>query len=170
MNWWIYAIVFGGIIAVYLLSALIIRLLMNKASKKAHALYDKMIPVEKDRYDVILQAQKKLEDDDRHLPKNMVESTMDVQKEFEKIPCDIATIKGMNDFLIVYYRKYIKEKRLLPRYPEIDAKLESKLFLNPESKESPYYDYNKAVLKYNSYLNMGFLNLFRGKAQRLPTL
>lgn len=170
MNWWIYVIVFAGIIGIYLLSALVIYLLMKNAQKKAYALYEKMIPVEKERYDKILKAKKRLEDDGRFLPKNMVESTSEVEKEFAKIPVDLSKIKGMNDFLILYYRKYLQQKRLLPKYPNMDAELEKQIFLDSEDKNSPYYLYNKATLKYNAYLNMGFLNPFRGKARRLPTL
>ena len=35
MKWWVYAIIIVGVLAFYLLSALIVRLLMNEAKKKA---------------------------------------------------------------------------------------------------------------------------------------
>ncbi len=170
MNWWIYVIVFGSLIAVFLISALIIKLLMNNAYKKAYALFQEVTPKEKERYDLILKAKKTMEDDGRFLPKNMVESTMEVEKEFEKIPADIAKIKGMNDFLIIYYCKYMKEKKLLGKYQDIEQELNAALHADPQDKRSPYYNYNKAAIKYNAYLNMGFINVFRGRAQRLPTL
>ena len=170
MEWWVYLIVFAGLIGVWLLSALVIYLLMKKAQKKAYLLFDKLIPKEKERYQIILKAKDRMEKDGRFLPKNMIDSTMDVDKEFQKIPCDISKIKGMDDFLIIYYRKYIKEKKLLGKYHDIDMELEAAVYLDPSDKKSPYYEYNKAALKYNAYVNMGFLNIFRGKAQRLPTL
>ncbi len=170
MDWWIYVVVFGGLILVYLCSAWIIHMLMKNAQKKAYALFEQIIPKEKERYEVILKAKKTMEDDGRFLPKNMVESTLEVEKEFEKIPVDLAKVKGMNDFLIIYYCKYIKEKKLLGKYASLDQELNSNLYTDSNDRHSPYYAYNKAVLKYNSYLNMGFLNPFKGNAQRYPTL
>lgn len=170
MEWWVYVIIFAGLIAVWLLSSLVVYQLMKKAQKKAYLLFDKVIPKEKERYQVILKAKDRMEKDGRFLPKNMVDSTMEVDKEFQKIPCDIAKIKGMDDFLVIYYRKYIKEKKLSGKYHDIDMELEACIFLDPSDKRSPYYEYNKAALHYNAYVNMGFLNLFRGKAKLLPTL
>ena len=170
MNWWIYVIVFGALIAVFLISALIIRLLTKSAYKKANALYQEVTPKEKERYELILKAKKTMEDDGRFLPKSMIESTMEVEKEFQKIPCDISKVKSMNDFLIIYYSKYIHEKKLLGKYDSVDQELNAHLYADPQDKNSPYYQYNKAALKYNAFLNMGFINIFRGKSQRMPTL
>lgn len=169
-NWWIYVVVFAGIILVFLFSAFIVKLLMNKAYKKAYALFVNMSTVEKERYDLIIKVKTTMENDGRFLPKNMVESTLEVEKEFEKIPCQIEKIKGMNDFLIIYYSKYIQEKKLMNKYESLEKELMSKLYSDPQDKTSPYYEYNKAALKYNAYLNMGFINVFKGGAQRLPTL
>jgi hypothetical protein len=170
MDWWIYVIVIGSLIAVYFLSAFILRLITKSAQKKALALYEQVIPNEKKRYELVLNAKKRMEEDGRYLPKNMIESTLEVQKEFERIPPDIAKIKGMDDFLIIYYCKYIKEKKLLEKYSDMEQELQASLYIDPQDKKSPYYLYNKASLKFNSYLNMGFINPFRGGMTRLPTL
>ena len=169
-NWWIYVIVVVAIIAIYLIAALIIKLFMNGAQKKCFALLDGIAPKERERFEHILNTKNTMENDGRHLPKNLVETTSETEKEFQKVPVDIAKVKGMDDFLILYYRKYLKEKRLLDKYGELDKKLEEVSYMDIEDKNSIYYAYNKAALKYNAYLNMGFLNLFRGNAPKAPTL
>ena len=169
-NWWIYLIVIVSIIAVYLISALIIKLFMNRAQKKCFTLLNSIAPKERERFEQILNTKNTMENDGRHLPKNLVETTLEAEREFNKVPVDIAKVKGMDDFLILYYRKYLKEKRLLDRYAELDKKLEEVSYMDIENKNSIYYNYNQAALRYNAYLNMGFLNIFRGDAPKAPTL
>ena len=122
-NWWIYLVVIVGIILVYLLTGLITYLLTKSARKKAMTLLDKVIPEERKRLDLILETRDTMIKDGRFLPKNMTDTTKQVEDEFAKIPVDVAHIKGMDDFLIVYYRKYLKEKRLLGKYQDLDKKL-----------------------------------------------
>lgn len=170
MNWWIYAIVIGGIIIVYLLTGLIIKLLMRKAQKRAFTLLEQLLPKERERFEVIYNTKLTMENDGRYLPKNLTETIEKTKKEFENVPVDMSIVKGYDDFLIIYFRKYISEKRLMEKYRDLDSKLEAILYTSLEDKSSPYYEYNKAALKYNSYLNMGVLNIFRGKAIKAPTL
>lgn len=170
MQWWVYVIVFAALIAIYLLTALIIYLLMKKAYKKAKVELDKIIPYEKERYETILKVKTTLENEGRFFSKNIIETTEDVEKQFSKIPVDIAKIKNQNDFLVIIYRKYIKEKRLLAKSKDLDQELENILYIDPSDKSSPYYPYDKAAMKYNSYVNMGMFNIFRGRSKQLPTL
>ena len=59
---------------------------------------------------------------------------------------------------------------LASMYAELDKKLEEVSYMDLENKNSIYYNYNQAALRYNAYLNMGFLNIFRGDAPKAPTL
>ena len=170
MEWWIYVVVIGGIIVVYFTSALIIRALMVKAQKKCNALLEKITPIERARFDKIVEVKLAMENDGRHLPKNMVETTLDQEREFSQIPVDIQKVKSVDDFLILYYIKYLKEKNLKIKYQQQLETLEAIIYSKPEDKDYPYYEYNKAALKYNSYLNMGFLNPFRAGREMAPTL
>ena len=170
MKWWVYAIIIVGVLAFYLLSALIVRLLMNEAKKKAVIEYEKVIPYEKARMDEINNAIKTMQDDGRFLPKNMIECLETINKSFDAVPVDVSSIKNQNDFMILYIRKYLKEKRIAEKYKSIDEKLESLLFLDPSSKKSPYSVYNKKAGRYNAYLGMGYFNLFRGSNTSMPIL
>ena len=104
MKWWVYAIIIVGVIAFYLLSALIVRLLMNEAKKKAVIEYEKVIPYEKARMDEINNAIKTMQDDGRFLPKNMIECLETINKSFDAVPVDVSSIKNQNDFMILYIR------------------------------------------------------------------
>ena len=170
MDWWIYVVVIGGIIVVYLTSAFIIRFFMMKAKKKCEALLEKVIPLERDRFDMILEVKNKMENDGRHLPKNMVESTLELEKAYQEVPVDIQKVKSIDDFLLLYYIRYIKEKNLKEKYQAELATLESLVYDNVESDKYPYKEYNNATLKYNAYLNMGFINPFRSGCYPYPTL
>lgn len=170
MEWWMYVIIFGGIIAVYFIGCLIIYFLTKNAQKKVDSYINNVIGKEKERFDIILNLKNQMEEDGRFLPKNMVETTMQVEEEFKKIPVDISKIKGSDDFLIIYYRKYLKEKKLLTKYGEKDKLLESITYMDPNDKLSPYYNYNKAAIKYNSYLGMGFMNPFGRNSIKAPIL
>lgn len=155
---------------IYLLTGFIIKTLMRKAQKKVFILLEEVLPKERERFDVIYNTKMTMENDGRHLPKNLTETVDKTKQEFEKVPVDISVVKGYDDFLIIYFRKYISEKRLIDKYKNLDAELEKITYSSLDDKSSPYFEYNKAALKYNSYLNMGILNIFRGNASKAPTL
>lgn len=172
-NWWIYLIIIVGVIAIYLLSALIIFLLMKGAKKKAIQELDKLVPHENERFQVIETIIKEMQNDGRYLPKNMLDSLHEIDSSFSKTPIDLSSIKNQNDFMILYLRKYFKEKRMLEKdqkYKNYDEKLSKMIFLNPSDKTSPYYLYNKKSSRYNAFLGMGAFNLFRGNNTAMPTL
>jgi len=171
-NWWIYVIVLVALFAFYFLICFVVYLLMKHAQKKASRALEALVPKERDRFEVILDTRDALENKGRHLPKNMIDDTNAVQELFQKVPVSMKDVKGRDDFLILYYRKYLKEKRLLadPEGKALDQKLASILYENSEDKSSPYYSYNKLAIRYNAYLSMGAFNIFRGKAASAPIL
>lgn len=171
-NWWIFVLVIVGVIALYLLVCFIVYLLMKRAQKKVAKEMEALVPKERERFEVILDVRDAIENDNRHLPKQMLDDTREVEELFQKVPVDLKEVKGRDDFLILYYRKYLKEKGLLsrPGYKELDKKLENIVYLKGDEKDSPYYRYNKAALHYNAYLSMGGFNIFRGKAAPAPVL
>lgn len=171
-NWWIYVLILVGLLAIYFLINLIVYLMMKSAQKKAYKQLDALVPKERDRFEVILDTRDALENIGRHLPKNMLDDTASVQELFQKVPVSLKDVKGRDDFLILYYRKYLKEKRLLadPKMKELDNKLAAVLYDDPDDKNSPYYAYDKAAMRYNAFVSMGAFNIFRGRAGLAPIL
>ncbi len=169
-TWWIYIVVIVGVIALYLISGAIVHFLMKGAKKKAYAELEKVIPYEKERFDEISSSIHTMQDDGRFLPKNMIECLNTIDESFKKVPVDVSSVKNQNDFLILYIRKYLSEKRIVEKYKSIDEKLEKLLFLDPSSKTSPYHTYNKKAAHYNAYLGMGIFNIFRGDNTAAPIL
>ncbi len=169
-EWVIVILVVVGLIALYLISAGIVYLLMRNAKKKTFAALENIVPLEQTRLDLILQTKSSIEEDGRVLPKNLHDAVEIAEKTFQKIPINYVEIKGNNDFLIMYFRKYLSEKKLLNKelYKNLDKKLEENLYLDPTDKTSPYYDYNKKASHYNAYLGMTLLALF-GIRRRYPT-
>ena len=175
MKWWGYLLIFVVLIAMYLLCVLVTYLLMKGAKKKAFQALDQMIPIEQNRFALVEEVVQAMKDDGRILPKNLLEQVESEGKDFQKTPLDLQGLKGRTDFLILYLRKYLKEKRLLSKsekYQEYDKKLESSIYLDPQDKNSPYYHYNKVASRYNAYLGMTTLSLFgiRGKNPQAPIL
>lgn len=172
MQWWIYLVIIVGVLAVYFFTAFIIYLLMKRAKKKAYQEMEKVIPYEKEKYDLISEVIKTMQDDGRFLQKNLLDSYEDLGKTFDKVPFEIATAKNQNDFMILYLRKYLKEKNLLRKevYQKLDERLSKAIYLDPSEKNSPYYLYNKKASRYNAFLSMGMFNIFRGSNAPAPTL
>jgi hypothetical protein len=160
--WWVYVAIIGGVIVLYLIAALITFFLMKGAKKKCYDEFDKLVPYEKERLELILSIRDTMLKDGRHLPKNLTDACSQDEEYFAKVPFDLKSAKGQNDFLVIYLRKYLKEKNLLKqeKYLEFDKKLEGALFLDPQDKKSPYFNYNKRALRYNSYLGMTLLAIF----------
>lgn len=173
-NWWIYLVVILAVIALYFLFTFILYLLMKRAQKKAFKLLDTILPYEKEKFDMIIKARNKLKEDGRFLPKNILEVIDKDEKLFLQIPVNIQEVKGQSDFIIMYLDKYLKEKKLIQKddYKKMDDELNSYLYMNPEDKTSPYYQYNKKAMSYNAYLGMGALAVFsiRRKNQSAPIL
>lgn len=169
-DWIIVILVVIGLILLYFLSAGIVFLLMKRAKNKTFKLLEDILPLEQKRFDSIIKLKTSLEEDGRVLPKNLREALETAEKAFQKIPVDYVELKGNNDFLIMYFRKYLSEKRLLNKeaYQTFDKELEKNLFLDPTDKTSPYYEYNKKASVYNAYLGMTILALF-GIRRRYPT-
>ena len=174
MQWWHYLLIFLGLFALFLLTTLVLYLLMKRAQKKAYQELEKLIPYEQNRFSLIQKCKEELETDGRFLPKNFLTAISEEEKLFEKAPLDLSEIKGRTDFLVMYLRKYLKEKKLLSKekYQDFDKKLETLIFIDPGDKNSPYYLYNKKASHYNAFLGMMFLSIFgiRNKNQNAPII
>lgn len=172
MAWWIYVVILVGILLIYFLTGFVMYLLELREKKKTFQELDKLIPYERDRLEIVLDTRDALENDGRHLPKNLTDAIAEDQDFFTQVPPSIEKAKGQTDFLILYLRKYLKEKGFLKqeKYQELDKKLEKNLFLDPSDKNSPYKKYNDHAYRYNAYLGMMTLALFNsnGKNPKAP--
>ena len=83
------------------------------SAEKAYQELEKLIPYEQNRFSLIQKCKEELETDGRFLPKNFLTAVSEEEKLFEKAPLDLSEIKGRTDFLVMYLRKYLKEKKLL---------------------------------------------------------
>lgn len=169
-EWVIVIIVLVGLFIVYLIAAAIVLFLMKAAKKKAFSMLNQIIPIEQKRFDLINKTVNELKNDGVFPPKNLIETLKDAEKDYQLAPLDISIIKGKNDFLIMYLHKYLSEKKYFKqdKYLSLDKELESNLFLDPNDRNSPYYQYNKKAAYYNAYLNMMVLSIF-GVRRRNPT-
>ncbi len=172
MQWWIYLVIIVGVLAVYFFTAFVIYLLMKRAKKIAYAEMEKVIPYEKEKYNLVSEVIRTMQEEGRYLQKNLLDSYEDLGKTFEKVPFELSAAKNQNDFMILYLRKYLKEKNLLKReiYQKLDERLRDAVHLDPSEKNSPYYVYNKKAARYNAFLSMGMFNIFRGSNAPAPTL
>ena len=104
----------------------------------------------------------------------MIQLTESNRVLLETKPVDVSKAKNQTDFLIMYYTKFIKEKKLAkknPAYETMSEELLKKLHLHDELKTSPYGKYDKAAFRYNSYLGLMILAPFvRKKYQNAPIL
>ena len=172
--WLILLIVFAILIAIYVISGLVVRALLKNAKRKAIDALDSLASVERDRYDRLIQITEELEKDHKYLPKNRSDSFQDTKRLLDKVPCDVAKVKGQLDFLVLYLRKFRKEKRLLAqeKYNQLDKKLEKEVNRDPNDKTSPYYSYDKKALRYNALRGRTFFSLFtnNGNNPQAPIL
>lgn len=173
-NWVIVILVIVCLIVLYLLSALVLFLLMKRAMNKAYDALVALVPFETERLEYVKKVRDRLLADDYHLSSEMLELTESNEKLLATKPVDVSKVKNQTDFLILYYSKFIKEKKLAkknPDYEELDKTLLSKLHLHDDLKVSPYAKYDKAAFRYNSYLSMMILAPFvRRKYQNAPIL
>ncbi len=162
------------LIVLYLISALVLFLLMKRAMGKAYDALIALIPYEKERMEAIIELKDKLQADGYHLSDEMIQLTESNRVLLETKPVDVSKAKNQTDFLIMYYTKFIKEKKLAkknPAYETMSEELLKKLHLHDELKTSPYGKYDKAAFLYNSYLGLMILAPFvRKKYQNAPIL
>lgn len=172
--WVILIIVLACLLVLYIISGLIIRLLVKKAKKKAIDALDSLASYEKDRLGRLAEVKDILTEDRKYLPKNRLDTFADTAKLFDSVPCDVAKAKGQSDILVLYLRKFRKEKRLLAqkKYKDIDDSLSKEVNIDPNDKTSPYYAYNKKALRYNALRNRTFFSRFinNGNNPQAPIL
>lgn len=173
-EWIIVIIVIVCIIVLYLLSALILYLLMKRAMNKAYDALMALVPYEQERMDLIVQTKERLLDDHYHLSDEMCELVESNNALLKTPPVDVGKVKSQTDFLIMYFTKFLREKKVAKKdssYAETSEKLLKMLHLNDDLKSSPYGKYDKLAFRYNSYLNMIILAPFvRRKFQNAPIL
>ena len=173
-NFVIVIIVIVCLIVLYLLSALVLFLFMKRAMGRAYDELVALIPYEKERMDAILSLREKLLSDGYHLSSEMVSLTDSNKTLLETRPVDVSKVKNQTDFLIMYYTKFLREKKVAkkdPAYDSMGENLLKMLHLHDELKSSPYGKYDKAAFRYNSYLGLIILAPFvRRKYQNAPIL
>lgn len=162
MDWWIYLLILLGVIALWFILSIILFFAMKSAQRKAYNELDKVAPFERDRYDFFVEVITKLEDSGRHLPKSLTELQKSLERAFAKIPVDVNEIKGQNDFMDIYLKKYLDEKGFSKKeeFKSYCEKLNQMLWIDPADKNSPYYKYNKLASRYNSLNGMLLLRIF----------
>ena len=160
--WVILLIVLACLLLLYILSGRIVKILLRKAKKKAIDALDSLAGYEQDRLDRLIKIKDELVNDHKFLPKNRLDAFEETKAIFLSVPSDVAKAKGQNDFLVLYLRKFLKEKRLLAqgKYKDRDMRLEGEVHIDPSDRKSPYYSYNRKALKYNALRNRTFFSLF----------
>lgn len=159
-NWWIYLLIFVAFIALYLLSSLIFFMIMKSKRKKLQPLLDKILPYEKERFDYLMSIKDKI----TNAPKAFTNGLEALDKEFVKIPPNIADIKSQLDVLYIILLRIADEKKYgISENTEIKDKAGHYLNLDPTDKKSPYFKYNKTASHYNAYLGMWLVAMFNRK-------
>jgi hypothetical protein len=172
--WYILLIALGSILVLYLIVAAILMALMKRAQRRAFKALDALVPYEKKRMEIVLDCRDTLEDDHYHLAQNIKEVIDEAQDLINQSRIDMGKVKGENDFLIMYFQKYLKEKRLLhdEKYKKLSDELGAEIHLDPAEKSSPYKKYDDLAFRYNAYLGMMILAPFLGgkKNPQAPVL
>ena len=175
MQPWIILIIFLAVLAaIYIISGLIIKMRVKKAKRKAIDALDALASTERDRLERLEKIKNILNEDRKFIPKNREESFEDTRKLLDEVPADVAKAKGQNDIIVLYLRKFRKEKRLLAqkKYKDIDEQLSKEINIDPNDKTSPYYSYNRKALRYNALRGRTFFSLFinNGNNPQAPVL
>ncbi|MFA6860999.1 MAG: hypothetical protein WCR56_01270 [Bacilli bacterium] len=171
---WILIIV-AGVLVLYGLSALVIYFIMKGIQKKTFKALDDLVPYEKNRLKKLLECKETLERMNYFHSQPMAD-LLDKQEAIANgSTIDMASLKGQNDFLTIYFQKFFKEKHLVLKNPEIKVlndEITKTMYIDPAAKDSPYKRYDDLAFRYNSYLGMMILAPFtRGaKNPRAPIL
>ena len=160
MEWLTYVIIIVSIIALYFLISFIVYLYAKHAQKRVIAEIEAVIPKERERFETVKTFYNKMVNEGRHLPKNMTELVEELDALFQKVPVEIMEVKPKDDFIIMYFRKYIEEKGLKNKYPEYYALLDKILYFDNKDPDLPYRAFNRAALKYNSAINIMLFSIF----------
>ena len=150
-EWIIVIIVIVCIIVLYLLSALILYLLMKRAMNKAYDALMALVPYEQERMDLIVQTKERLLDDHYHLSDEMCELVESNNALLKTPPVDVGKVKSQTDFLIMYFTKFLREKKVAKKdssYADTSEKLLKMLHLNDDLKSSPYGKYDKLAFRF----------------------
>lgn len=168
-QWVIIIIIIACLIVVYLITGFILRKLMKRAENKAVDELIKVAPYEVERLELIKSLADTLKERNYGFPKQFKELIDETEEILNTRPVDVSKAKGNLDFLIMYFRKYITEKKLTSQtvFSEYLDKLNSHIFLDTRQKDSPYYNYNKAALHYNAYFGLILFAPFLSKKKKL---
>ncbi len=168
-SWVIVIIVVCCLIVFYIITGFIVRFLLKRAQNKVYDEMAKVAPTEDTRLSVIKEVVKTLNEHKYFFPKQFSDLIEETDAIMTTRPIDVVQAKNNNDFLIMYFRKYITEKKLDRQqvFKECLDTLNANFFDKPSDKNSPYYRYNKAALRYNAYfgllLYIPFTNRYRNQ-------
>ena len=172
---WVWIVVFIAIIigSIFLLQ-IVLYFLMKRAMKITFSELDKLVPIEKDRFNKIKENYFALNKNHRITNESIKELIMSQDELVKSERIDMQQYKNQNDFLIMYLLKFMKEKKLKMKdeYSPIFKELESISYFEVNDKSTPYYSYNKKANRYNTLANLSFVsNLFkRNNYYRAPIL
>ena len=172
---WVWIVVFIAIIigSIFLLQ-IVLYFLMKRAMKITFSELDKLVPLEKERFNKIKENYFALNKNHRITNESIKELIMSQDELVKSERIDMQQYKNQNDFLIMYLLKFMKEKKLKMKdeYSPIYKELESISYFEVKDKSTPYYSYNKKANRYNTLANLSFVsNLFkRNNYYRAPIL
>lgn len=167
-EWIIVVIIIVVLIVVYIISGFIISHLTKKAEQKVFDEMAKLAPYENERISLIKKVATDLKERNYGFPKQFSELIAETEEIMTTRPIDIAKAKGNNDFLLIYFQKYLTEKKLLSQKIFADDldEMKSHLFLDSKIKENPYNKYNKAANQYNAFFGLILFSPFLRRRDR----
>lgn len=152
-QWIIVVIIVVSLIAVYVISGLIVGQLTKRAENKVYDEMAKIAPYEKERLELIKKVASALKERNYGFPKQFSELIDETDEIMNTRPIDIAKAKGNDDFLLIYFQKYLTEKRLTSQtiFADYLNEIKNHLCLDNKVKDNPYSQYNKVASHYNAF-------------------
>ena len=172
---WIWIVIFiAVIIGTIFILQIVLYFLMKKEMKKAFTELDKLVPIEKERFNKIKEIYFALNKNNRLNNDSIKELVISQDEVVKSSTLDMQQYKNQNDFLVMYLIKFMKEKKLKMKdeYSSLYKDLESISYFEVDDKSTPYYKYNKIANRYNSFASLSLVSsLFKKKDYyRAPVL
>lgn len=154
----IWIIVIIGVVFLFLLISFFVTLIfVKKFQKRAYIALDNLVPFEKERFEQIhgvydyLLLEKKLNASNNPIKEIIQEQQIILSGN----SIDMQKAKANDDFLILFLTKFMKEKSLKNKDSFKDKyEILEKYNYFDDKKDSPYHQYNKIALRYNSLSSM----------------
>ncbi len=167
-QWIIVVIIVVSLIAVYVISGILVAHLTKKAENKVYDEMAKIAPYENERLDLIKKIASTLKERNYGFPKQFSDLINETDEIMSTRPIDIAKAKGNDDFLLIYFKKYLTEKRLTSQtiFADYLNEIQNHLFLDNKTADNPYSRYNKVASRYNAYFGLILFSPFIKRKNR----